>query len=82
MREKVEGTPVGRKTVYYPGGKCPVCKKMVHDTEDQARKKALEFRTQVSRMASVNNGNHRTVAYPCPSGHGWHVGRAKEGKFG
>lgn len=61
------------------GSLCPSCKKRVL-TETRAHRRALHLRTSVRRMSAVRGGYHRTMAYPCPHGNGWHVGRAKAPK--
>lgn len=55
---------------------CRPCRKEIR-TEAEARRVALELRTQVVRASRIRKGYDRTHAYECPAGNGWHVGRAR-----
>lgn len=54
---------------------CTPCKK-IRMTERSARDVALRMRTQIKKASAHTGGYHRTHAYECPHGNGWHVGRA------
>lgn len=64
-----------------PRRRCPVCRKLQYN-EEAARKLALTVRTTgVRRLSTAQRGYHRTRAYECPAGNGWHIGRAKKGEL-
>lgn len=71
----------GRRMNVTIGARCTRCDKIIR-TEAQARKQALIVRVGGGhrRLSARRHGWDRTVAYECPHGYGWHIGRAKKPK--
>lgn len=68
-----------RRTRRYHRRKCPACDKTVY-IQPQAEAMARKYRTMPRRLSAIRKRMHRTSAYPCPEGYGWHVGRVKKGE--